>query len=172
MSERFFEFQKAIRAHRADELYGSGDEGLFALTHSQTDYDVSARSPVFESRLTTPVPWRQAHPHTVVRRLDPSAEHSWGSAPMKEVDPRDLHATQRALTTGGLQHYYESSSRDFSDLFDKNRGQSNLHPIVYRSIDPSYPHDILLSGHHRAAVSLLKGRPLRALVVTGALMPR
>lgn len=91
---------------------------------------------------------------------------------MEEVDPRSLRASQRGLTTAGLEHYYNQPGRDFADLYDKTRSSSNLLPLVYRSTDAGYPHNILLSGHHRAAASLLRGMPLRARVVTGGLTPR
>ena len=167
-TSRFFEFHNAVRKHHPDLLWGSGEPGLHALTHVQTGW-TAEHGNEFEESLTASVPWEQA-PTDIMRRLDPAVRGSWPSAPMEEVDPANLKASQRALTGAGMRHYFGAT--DFAQLHDVNRGPSNLHPIVYRSTDPAYPHDILLSGHHRAAASLLMGRPLRALVVTGGLLPR
>lgn len=158
-----------MRQHQPDTFYGAGEEGLHALTHTA---DWEGGQTVYRPRLTVPVPWEQAHPYAVVSRLDPTTKGSWPSAPVEEVDPRGLRASQRALTTSGLEHYFNHSGSDFADLYDKTRGPSNLLPLVYRSTDAGYPHDILLSGHHRATTALLRGQQLRARVVRGGLTSR
>lgn len=165
MNDRFFEFHNAVRSHRPEVLFGSGEGGLEALSHTAEWEDGKT---ALQPKLTTSVPWEQVHPE-IERRLDPKVRGSWGSAPTEEVDPRQLRATQRGLTTAGVEHYYRQQHPDNADLFDKTRGPSNLTPIVYRSTDPTYPHDILLSGHHRATSALLHGRQFRALVVQGGL---
>lgn len=165
MNDRFFEFHNAVRQHRPEALFGSGEAGLEALFHTA---EWEGGGTVLQPRLTTPVPWERADDYSVMRRLDPKVRGSWPQATMQDVDPRGLRASQRALQSGGVEHYFHGQGDE--QLFDKTRGPSNLHPIVYRSTDPSYPHDIILSGHHRAASALLHGQQLRALVVQGGLI--
>jgi len=163
VNERFFEFHNAVRQHRPEALFGAGEAGLEALSHTA---EWEGGKTVLQPRLTTSVPWERADDYSVMRRLDPKVRGSWPNADIQDVDPRTLRASQRALTSAGVEHYFRNGEEQ---LFDKSRGPSNVHPIVYRSTDPSYPHDILLSGHHRAASALLHGQQLRALVVTGGL---
>lgn len=168
LGSQFARLHNAIRKNNPSALYGEGEHALHALTHTQ---DYGAGGVEYHPRNTTPVPWPQAHPHSIVRQLDPKVRGSWGSAPMEEVDPRSLHASQPSLTSTGLEHYF--GAKDFDQLHDTTRGASNLHPIVYHLERPRQEAmNVLLSGHHRAATALMRGNPLKALVVRGGLAQR
>lgn len=164
--QQFAAIRKAVREHNPGPLYGAGDVAVQAMTHTSGWGPEGATQ---ESRLITPVPWPQAHPHMIVNRLDPAVRGRWPSAPMEEVDPRTLHASQPSLTSTGLEHYTRRGDSD--ELFNKTSDSSNLHPIVYQVQRPDTPDmNVLLSGHHRAATALVEGRPLQALTVRGGLI--
>lgn len=82
--------------------------------------------------------------------------------PLSEVDPRTLKATQPMLTRGGVNHYLTSN-----ELFADKGNSGNRHPVVYND----GRQNILLSGHHRAAASLLQGKPLHAIYIDGTPTP-
>jgi hypothetical protein len=86
---------------------------------------------------------------------------------LREVDPRYLLSTQPSVTRPGVNYYmsgeYEKTGKTYAD----QSHAGNIYPVVYereseRGIEP-----MLLSGHHRATAALLRGVPLRALVVRG-----
>lgn len=83
-------------------------------------------------------------------------------ARLQSVDPRTLSATQGNITRAGVRYYlgqkYENSGMTFAD----NDRPTNRVPMVYRR---SNGENLILTGHHRAAAALLKGEPLRAIVV-------
>lgn len=82
------------------------------------------------------------------------------SAHMRDLDPRDLHATQPWVTQEGTNYYmgseYHSTGRTFRDM----EQSTNRFPIVYTD---SQGRNQILSGHHRATAALLNGKQLRAI---------
>lgn len=127
---------------------------------------------------TTVVPWDRAGRRKDREDYDRGALHAELSKPVDEralhdVDPRYLHAYQPGITRGGVQHYltdeYHLSGRTFAD----HEMVGNQHPVIYRraGLDGAATQNMILSGHHRAAVALLRGDPLRARVVEGGWGP-
>lgn len=85
---------------------------------------------------------------------------------LHDVDPMTLRSTQPAVTRGGVQHYlsnrqWEATGETYAD--QDNVG--NKYPTVYRrSRDGAH---LLISGHHRATVALMRAEPVRARIVEG-----
>jgi hypothetical protein len=92
--------------------------------------------------------------------VDAVRQHLW-TPHLEQVDPRELHATQPAVTRAGVQHYMRPNPRRYADT-----GQAgNVHPVVYKRDDGV---NLLLSGTHRGHAALLQGRQLDAVVVEGS----
>lgn len=85
------------------------------------------------------------------------------SAHLRQMDPRDLHATQPWVTKEGVDYYmgtaYKKTGRTFAD--QGNAG--NRFPVIYTD---TQGRNKLLSGHHRATAALLRGEQFKALHVT------
>lgn len=83
---------------------------------------------------------------------------------LTEVDPRSLHSNQPSLQRGAMEYYMNDEDRESGkSAYDRDQ-VGNRYPFVYRRDDGK---NIILSGHHRAARALLRGEPLKALVVSG-----
>lgn len=126
-----------------------------------------------------PVPWEQ-----MSRRRDRGdydrdlvAEHLRKrpeQSDFEELDPRDLRATQPSVTRAGVHHYLQNDYRTGNQpTFADQQSVGNRHPIVYRRADlhGGEPQHLLLSGHHRAAASLLQGRQFSARIIEGGWGP-
>jgi hypothetical protein len=78
---------------------------------------------------------------------------------MRELDPRDLHATQGTVTRPGVNYYmgneYQETGRTYADMHQAG----NRYPVVYTRGGQNK----LLSGHHRATAALLRGEQFRAI---------
>jgi hypothetical protein len=91
-----------------------------------------------------------------------------------DLDPRNLRATQPSITRAGVSHYLSNDYREGGPTYADQHDVGNQHPVVYRraALDAGMPHqDILLSGHHRAAASLLHGDQFRARLIEGGWGP-
>lgn len=143
---------------RSAEFYGAGDiEKMFP-----------------ESKPLTAVPWDQ-----MGRRKDRQdysrdlvAEHLRklpGPEDIHEIDPRILHATQPSITRAGVQHYLQHDYRHGGPTWADQHDIGNRIPLVYKREDlyGREPQHILLSGHHRAAATLLQGRQFRVRMIEG-----
>lgn len=82
-----------------------------------------------------------------------------------DIDPRLLLASQPKLVRHHFRHYFERGGTDYqwhARTSADERSELNRFPVVE-------PHDdgrfIIRSGHHRAAVALVRGVPLRCRVV-------
>jgi len=154
--------------HTAARLYGSGVEGI---------------AKVFGEAPSAPTPWPSASRSKAHGLIDPEerdAIHSaLSSAPsLSEVDPRAIFASQPSVVRHHLNYYmgsqYEltgATSADQSDIGNRfpvvlERTVRDVQPnrIAQRGTDLMRQR-ILLSGHHRATAALLRGQPLRAVVV-------
>lgn len=128
-----------------------------------------------DGKLITGVPWPSASRSKVNRDYDAGLVQSElakpieGTKGLKEVDPRNLHATQPHVTRQGVSHYmegdYEKTGKTFAD--QHNRG--NQFPVIYSREHPATGEiqNMILSGHHRAAAALVKGEPLLARHIHG-----
>lgn len=156
-SEQFYESQKAHR------YFGSND-----IDHLFPD-----------GKPLTVVPWeqmgrrkdRQDYDRGLVRATlaKPPSEHEF-----EEIDPRTLHATQPSIVRDGVSHYLEHDYRTGNrPTYADQDMVGNRHPVVYRRADlhGREPQNLLLSGHHRAAATLLQGRQFRARVIEGGWGP-
>lgn len=128
---------------RAEQVWGSNDvDSLFGGNPS------------------TAAPWPRAGRRKDLQDYQPelvqrAIKDRQGTEP---VDPRKLYATQPGLTRAGVQHYL-SSDKPFADAHQAG----NERPVVYDRNGTQ----MLLSGHHRAAKSLLRGEQFDAVVVRG-----
>lgn len=147
---------------QAEQYYGKGLDHLFP-----------------EGALITSAPWPMAHRDKGRPDYDQErVNHALRTPPrLQEVDPRDLRSTQRSVTRAGVHYYtgseYHETGRTFESTADPSRNpEGNRFPLIYRreasptSYDPE-PQNMILSGHHRAAAALVKGEPLRAIIVEG-----
>lgn len=132
---------------RGQRAYGSGD-----------------MSTLFGDAPTTSTPWRQAPRSKKAPLYDKSLVNQALSNPetfnnLSEIDPRTLWSTQPSIVRSGVQHYMDQAPGSAASFADTSN-VGNRHPVVYTN---SRGHNILLSGHHRATVSLLNGQPLQAV---------
>lgn len=150
----------------------SRTESFVEGTTSWGSNDLNTMFP--ENAATTGVPWKRAARSKRRQSYDRSLVEQELSRPVSgpealvDVDPRNLQATQPNITRAGVSHYlkdeYETTGQTFAD-----RGNvGNQFPFVYsRQNAEGPPDEMLLSGHHRAAASMLKGKPLRARRIEG-----
>lgn len=129
--------------------------------HGMNDIDA-----LFSGGVKAPAPWPGAPRSKKAPMYDRDAvSEMLSSAPqLDEVDSRHLHATQPWVVRSGVQHYltgeYEATGRTFQGGHDVG----NAFPVVYTT---RRGHNLILSGHHRAASALLRGQPLLARRVQG-----
>lgn len=87
-----------------------------------------------------------------------------------DIDPRGVRATQPSITKGGVKYYAEDETyRETGETYADKANVGNKFPMVYQreGKDGRPGENLLLSGHHRAAAALVKGEPLRAIIVRG-----
>jgi hypothetical protein len=83
------------------------------------------------------------------------------------VNPRQLRATQGGLDREGVVHYLGTVFHEQGLTYADHDDPGNTDPVVLvRERDGAH---LLLAGHHRATVALLRGVPLLARVVGGPL---
>lgn len=81
------------------------------------------------------------------------------------IDPRTLRATQPAITSSGVDFYYNDPSyRETGKTFETGENLGNRYPFIYQREDGQ---NLILSGHHRAATALAKGEALQAIIISG-----
>jgi GNAT superfamily N-acetyltransferase len=119
-------------------------------------------------RSVAAVPWQQAGMRKDRKTYDEnlvarSITHPH-EFPIEDVDPRDLRATQPKVIRAGVKHYMENPERTYGEDNGGDRRLGNDVPRIYHREDGQ---KIILSGHHRAAAALLKGEPLKAMVIHG-----
>ena len=84
-----------------------------------------------------------------------------------DVDPRGLRASQPSVTAPGVAFYMGVDNKSAGRLFADADKPGNQNPVVYRRVTGPSVDDVILSGHHRSTAALLRGEPLRAVVVSG-----
>jgi hypothetical protein len=117
----------------------------------------------------TSAPWSQAGKRRDRQDYNPDVVraallHPQGHQ-MVDVDLKTLSATQPSVTRSAVQHYlehpdYEETGTTYAD--QNNAG--NRRPVLYAREDGT---NLLLSGHHRATASLIKGSQFRAIQLEG-----
>jgi hypothetical protein len=145
-----------VKSH-LDRLYGS--------------HDIEAMFP--EGISKTSVPWQQAGRSTKNRsyeneKVGRTLSTQATTRDLTEFDPRTLRANQPHLIRPAVQHYMGRQFEEHGATFEQGQNAGNKWPVVYtRHSDEHEDQHIILSGHHRAASSLLRGRPLWARHVEG-----
>jgi hypothetical protein len=139
----------------SSQFYGKGSEALFP----EGSFDVR------------PAPWPSASKERHRKDWDSDAVRSLLREPpeLSEVDPRELHASQRSITRQGLNYYMADDYRKTGETYADKGREANRFPVVYKR-EPGKtgrPENVILTGHHRAAAALAKGEPLRARIVEG-----
>lgn len=152
-----------VMSNRSEQFYGAQDIGKMFP----------------EARPLTVAPFEQMGRRTDRQDYDREmvADHLRkppGPDDFHELDPRTLHASQPSVTRGGVSHYMDNDYRDGTrPTYADQDMAGNRHPIVYRrsGLEGRPAQDIILSGHHRAAASLLQGRQFRARLIEGGWGP-
>ena len=141
-------------AGRTEEFYGA--------------HSIDALFP--HGALTTTVPWQQSGPTKTHRAFDVHAVHEALTNPdrfkTQNLDPRPLRATQPGLQRPAAKYYLDDDTyRRTGETFADKGKAGNQTPVVFHNQDTD--HLAILSGHHRAAASLLRGDQFKAIVVSG-----
>jgi hypothetical protein len=152
------------RSGRLEDAYAAGDlDALFP--------DDAARTAVpWATVVHGPSGGATAAPGALVRaQLEALLARPPRAHEFLDLDPRDLRATQSAVTRAGVAYYlgwpqeYERSGRTYAEPLSV----ANKWPLVtYRQRPLKQGDWVLHGGHHRAAAALLEGRPLRVRVAT------
>lgn len=157
MSYEKYQEQNPSLWARTNSLFGTGEEGMDRLFRTDGGY-----------RPTTVVPFpRQARGSHIRAYFNKDAiEDAVRSRSYEEVDPRSLMNTQSSVTDAGMR-YYMGNDYDLTGKTWKDHGAGNAVPIIYEAEHPHFgwSERSILTGHHRATADLLKGRPLRAVLV-------
>jgi hypothetical protein len=119
---------------------------------------------LFKGHPKTMTPWPTAgRSKSNPRGYDPSRVEAAlrnPSAHMREMDPRELHATQPWVTREGVDYYstpeYRRTGRTFRDMDQAG----NRFPVVYTD---TQGRNKVISGHHRATAALIHGEQFRAI---------
>jgi hypothetical protein len=135
---------------RAAEFYGAGDVDK-----------------MFNGSPITPTPWAGMRRRKDLKDYDEGlVEHAIrhpDQFPVVGVDPRNLRASQPNVTRAGVSYYMADDYRRTGETYADQHQSGNAVPVVYRRGDE----DIILSGHHRAAASLLRGEQFQSRLVEG-----
>ena len=134
-----------------DRAYGSGDLNKIA---PQGGVGVGT------------TPWPSAGKTKKGKPFDSAAVEKALSQPRELVktDPRRLHATQPGITRDGVEYYMGDEYKNTGTTYADRGNVGNRNPVVYNKPDGKR---LLLSGHHRAGASLLKGEQFDAIHVFG-----
>lgn len=127
-----------------------------------------------DQREITP-PWPRGHSYKDIQDYDTDLVSKTLQAPpqLQEIDPRDLHSTQRGIIRSAVEHYVGPEYHETGQTYERRAdNEGNRFPVIYRrEAHPraysSDPQNLILSGHHRAAAALVQGRPLRAIIMEG-----
>lgn len=156
-----------MRDHNAAALLGVGDEiGRAALFGSAAKFE-GRKVAAITMRPTTSVPYAQGKANV---DWDRTEKHN--TVPAVEVPVEQLttiKASQPGIQHGALRHYLSQEQfggpEKSKDVFAKNDGVSNNHPVFFENQDTG--ERVILSGHHRTTAALISGSPIRARVVRG-----
>ena len=98
-----------------------------------------------------------------VRRSEAVARVLNARPRLEQVDPRGLLATQGGLDREGIRYYLGTGFTRWGLTYADRHSVGNADPVILlRSRDGAR---LILAGHHRATVALLRGQPLLARVV-------
>lgn len=136
---------------RADDFYGKGNPDA-----------------IFHGAPLAVAPWPRAGRRKDRKDFEESKvkhalEHPEQYATTK-MDPRTLHSTQPHIVRAAVQHYTGSHSDTYESSNTPTRGNAgNARPVVYNRNGTR----MILSGHNRAATSLLRGEQFDAVEIHG-----
>ncbi len=85
------------------------------------------------------------------------------------IDPRKLSATQPSVTNPGIRFYLDDPYPTKGDTYQGDCDPGNRLPLIYVREGQEA---LILAGHHRATVALLRGEMLEAIVANGPWGPR
>jgi hypothetical protein len=124
---------------------------------------VSALFPNREPKIVTPWPSAPRSKYEPPYDVGRVQQEVAGPAHLEEIDPRNLHAMQPWVTLEGVQHYASSNVYDRTGQTFADSGSAlNQYPVVWQDARGRRK---IVSGHHRAAASLVRGVPLRARLI-------
>ena len=82
---------------------------------------------------------------------------------LEQVDPRGLLATQGGLDREGIRYYLGTGFTRWGLTYADRHSVGNADPVILvRARDGAR---LILAGHHRSTVALLRGQPLLARIV-------
>ncbi len=139
-----------------DRWFGTGEAGFIEM------FAVWGEP---EPKNAASVPFRRAHTGTLT---GPDTKQALNNAvlralaapdrPRRLIDPRELSASQHAVTWSGVNYYlHESRYRRTGWTFADQYTRINREIVVWSSPQQG---PVLLSGHHRTTVSLLRGEDI------------
>ena len=97
-----------------------------------------------------------------VRRSEAVARVLNARPRLEQVDPRGLLATQGGLDREGIRHYLGTGYTRCGLTYADRDSVGNADPVILvRARDSAR---LILAGHHRATVALLRGQPLLARI--------
>ena len=149
--DQFFNYPKSMededvpdftreQFRKVHELYGSND--------------IDAVTP--HGAVPGSVPWPRAPRRKNQRDVDPDVLRRAieGPTELRDIDPRQIHATQPQVTRGGIEYYMSDEYERIGETFADRGNAGNRFPTVYSREGVN----VLLSGHHRSTAALLQGR--------------
>ena len=154
--------QLALRERETAALWGVGTAMGRAALFGKAKRFEGRNVATFGMALTTQVPFHFRYSHADV---DPKRTESFSLAPLTDVDPRTVEASQIGLQGGGLNHYLSVPYDVTGELFDKTRNTSNDWPVIFVDVETGV--QVVQQGHHRTTAALLTGHFVRARVVHG-----
>lgn len=81
---------------------------------------------------------------------------------LEQVDPRGLLATQGGLDREGVRYYLGTGYTRWGMTYADRHSVGNADPVILLRVRDGAR--LILAGHHRATVALLRGQPLLARV--------
>lgn len=123
-------------------------------------------SQLFGESPQTTTPWPNAPRRKDRKPYDQARVKEFLQQPpeLEDVDPRYLHSTQPNLTRPGVDYYMGDDYQQTGQTFADQGNEGNRYPVVYSRDDGV---NLLLSGHHRGAASLLRGEQMKARRLEG-----
>lgn len=157
MSYEKYQEQNPSLWAKTNGLFGAGQEGIERLFRSGSGYAPTASAPF-------PGQARGSHIRAYFNKQ--AIEDAVRARQYEEIDPRGLMKIQHGITDAGMR-YYMGDEYDLTGKTWKDHGAGNAVPVIYEADHPHFgwTERSILSGHHRATADLLKGRPLRAVLV-------
>ncbi len=142
-------------------MYGAMPLGSTQMPRGATSIIADGRG---HHRVATGQMHTTFHPETVRAAIHAMIR---GEIHPQDIEPRFLLGTQGGTTGAGMKYYlsegndYERAGQTYAD----QQQVGNRVPIIYQN--EGVGNRYVLSGHHRVSAAILRGRPVKGLLVIG-----